>query len=132
MTGAKLGDKGPETASSIGNWKLGAVHNSHISMPRRKSAQATDSAGDAAPQSPRDLLIPYVLLAVSLQHAHGYAIEEYLRQLGLLGIEMSTLYRTLRQLEKNGLLNSTWEPGPAGPARRVYTVTDIGSVWLDS
>ena len=58
--------------------------------------------------------------------------EEYLRQLGLLGIEMSTLYRTLRQLEKNGLLNSTWEPGPAGPARRVYTVTDIGNVWLDN
>src|SRR5712691_2043223 len=131
MTGAALGGQAG-TQSSIGNWKPGAVHNDHVSMPRRRSTTSTDQGVDATPQSPRDLLIPYVLLAVSLRHAHGYAIEEYLRQLGLLGIEMSTLYRTLRQLEKNGLLNSTWEPGPAGPARRVYTVTDIGSAWLDS
>jgi PadR family transcriptional regulator, regulatory protein PadR len=79
-----------------------------------------------------DMLIPYVLLAVSLQRAHGYLIEEYLRGLGFLSLEMSTLYRTLRQLEKNGLLYSSWEPGPAGPARRVYSLTDAGRTWLDS
>jgi PadR family transcriptional regulator, regulatory protein PadR len=78
----------------------------------------------------REMLIPYVLLAVSLQRAHGYWMEEYLRGLGFL-IEMSTLYRTLRQLEKDGLLNSGWEPGPSGPARRVYCLTDAGRAWLD-
>ena len=78
------------------------------------------------------MLIPYVLLAVSLQRAHGYLIEEYLRGLGFLSLEMSTLYRTLRQLEKDGLLDSSWEPGPAGPARRVYNLTDAGRAWLDS
>jgi PadR family transcriptional regulator, regulatory protein PadR len=78
------------------------------------------------------MLIPYVLLAVSLQRAHGYLIEEYLRGLGFLSLEMSTLYRTLRQLEKDGLLDSSWEPGPAGPARRVYNLTDAGRTWLDS
>jgi poly-beta-hydroxybutyrate-responsive repressor len=81
---------------------------------------------------PRDMLAPFVLLAVSLQRAHGYVIEDYLRALGLFGITMSTLYRTLRQMEKDGFLESTWEPGPTGPARRVYTITDAGSVWLDS
>ena len=81
--------------------------------------------------SPRDVLVPYVLLAVSLQRAHGYWIEEYLRGLGLIGLEMSTLYRTLRQLERDGLLRSDWEPGPAGPARRVYALTDAGRLWLD-
>ena len=45
---------------------------------------------------------------------------------------MSTLYRTLRQMEKDGYLESTWEPGPTGPARRVYTITDAGHAWLDS
>jgi DNA-binding PadR family transcriptional regulator len=59
-------------------------------------------------------------------------IEDYLRALGLFGITMSTLYRTLRQMEKDGLLVSTWEPGPTGPARRVYTITDSGHLWLDS
>lgn len=81
---------------------------------------------------PRDILAPFVLLAVSMQRAHGYAIEDYLRALGLFGITMSTLYRTLRQMEKDGFLESTWEPGPTGPARRVYTITDAGHAWLES
>jgi PadR family transcriptional regulator PadR len=81
---------------------------------------------------PRDILAAFVLLAVSLQRAHGYVIEDYLRALGLFGITMSTLYRTLRQMEKDGFLQSTWEPGPTGPARRVYTITDAGHAWLDS
>ena len=80
----------------------------------------------------RDILAPFVLLAVSLQRAHGYVIEDYLRALGLFGITMSTLYRTLRQMEKDGFVESTWEPGPTGPARRVYTITDAGLAWLDS
>jgi PadR family transcriptional regulator PadR len=81
---------------------------------------------------PRDILAPFVLLAVSMQRAHGYVIEDYLRAFGLFGITMSTLYRTLRQMEKDGFLESTWEPGPTGPARRVYTITDAGHDWLDS
>ena len=81
---------------------------------------------------PRDILAPFVLLAVSLQRSHGYVIEDYLRALGLFGITMSTLYRTLRAMEKDGFLQSTWEPGPTGPARRVYAITDAGRVWLDS
>lgn len=111
-------------------------------MPRRRPAPAPaepppdPAAGAAAPApaggwAPRDILIPYVLLAVSLQRAHGYLIEEYLRGLGFLSLEMSTLYRTLRQLEKDGLLHSSWEPGPSGPARRVYSLTDVGRTWLD-
>jgi poly-beta-hydroxybutyrate-responsive repressor len=81
---------------------------------------------------PRDILAPFVLLAVAMQRAHGYVIEDYLRAFGLFGITMSTLYRTLRQMEKDGFLESTWEPGPTGPARRVYTITDAGHDWLDS
>jgi len=81
---------------------------------------------------PRDILPPFVLLAISLQRAHGYVIEDYLRALGLFGITMSTLYRTLRQMERDGFVESAWEPGPTGPARRVYTITDAGHAWLDA
>jgi PadR family transcriptional regulator len=125
-------------------------------MPRRRQTSAknadtqpaaAENGREPAPASPstpevpplpgwagsmREMLIPYVLLAVSMQRAHGYLIEEYLRGLGLMGLEMSTLYRTLRQLEKDGLLDSGWEPGPSGPARRVYTLTDAGRNWLDA
>lgn len=78
------------------------------------------------------MLVPFVLLAVSMKRAHGYLIEEYLRTLGLMGVDMSTLYRTLRQMEKDGLLRSAWEPGATGPGRRVYTPTDAGLAWLDA
>src|SRR5438094_1834767 len=114
------------------------------SSPEHPRAPSADAAAPSAPSalpsrpdapptgwSPRDILIPYVLLAVSLQRAHGYLIEDYLRRAGFFSLEMSTLYRTLRQLEKDGLLHSTWEPGPTGPARRVYSLTDVGHSWLD-
>jgi PadR family transcriptional regulator PadR len=104
-------------------------------MPERESSASAKLNVDPEPLPgwpPRDILPPFVLLAVSLQRAHGYVIEDYLRALGLFGITMSTLYRTLRQMEKDGYLESTWEPGPTGPARRVYTITDAGHVWLDS
>src|SRR5207248_9653500 len=98
-------------------------------MPRRRPAPANappeapgadahaDAAASTSPPpppavsppptgwSPRDILIPYVLLAVSLQRAHGYLIEEYLRGAGFFSLETSTLYRTLRQLDKAGLLH---------------------------
>jgi poly-beta-hydroxybutyrate-responsive repressor len=113
-------------------------------MPDHRTTEATTepkNQGESEPIDereplpgwpPRDILAPFVLLAVSMQRAHGYVIEDYLQTLGIFGITMSTLYRTLRQMEKDGFLESTWEPGPTGPARRVYTITDAGHVWLDS
>jgi len=96
------------------------------------SAESTEEREPWPSWPPRDIVAPFVLLSVSLQRAHGYVIEDYLRALGLFGITMSTLYRTLRQMEKDGYVESAWEPGPTGPARRVYTITDAGLTWLDS
>ncbi len=44
-------------------------------------------------------------------------------------IEGATLYRTLRALEANGNVSSTWEAGD-GPARRNYSLTRIGEAHL--
>jgi PadR family transcriptional regulator len=105
---------------------------------RRSGSGRPGEKPDSAPGSPsfgwsfRDFLVPYILLALSMQRAHGYFIEQYLRSLGLVRVEMSTLYRTLRQLERDGLVLSTWEPGPDGPARRVYSLTDAGRWWFES
>jgi PadR family transcriptional regulator PadR len=103
-----------------------------MTMPDRQTTSVAATSEPLIGWPPRDILPPFVLLAVSLQRAHGYVIEDYLRALGLFGITMSTLYRTLRQMEKDGFLESTWEPGPTGPARRVYTITDTGEAWLGS
>ncbi len=104
-----------------------------------KSQRGTRTAGPkrssddgATGWGPRDLLVPYVLLAISAQRAHGYYIEQYLRGLGLAQVEMTRLYRTLRQLEGQGLVTSAWEAGEGGPARRVYQLTNAGRGWLKS
>jgi len=102
------------------------------SRPRAKRSEGTSTKGaeSATGWSPRDLLVPYVLLAISAEKAHGYYIEQYLRGMGLAQVEMTRIYRTLRQLEQQGLVTSAWEAGPDGPARRVYTLTDTGKTWL--
>lgn len=46
-------------------------------------------------------------------------------------IDKAALYRTLRQLEANGNVKSTWEEGEAGPARRVYRLTKDGERHLE-
>jgi poly-beta-hydroxybutyrate-responsive repressor len=103
--------------------------SSRSGAKRTEGAKANNGEG-ATGWSPRDLLVPYVLLAISAQKAHGYFIEQYLRGMGLAQVEMTRIYRTLRQLEQQGLVTSAWEAGPDGPARRVYTLTDAGKTWL--
>jgi PadR family transcriptional regulator, regulatory protein PadR len=34
-------------------------------------------------------------------------------------------------MEKDGVVKSTWETSEGGPARRVYSITDIGEAYLD-
>lgn len=46
-------------------------------------------------------------------------------------IDKAALYRTLRQLEANGNVTSTWVEGKAGPARRVYKLTKKGEQHLE-
>jgi DNA-binding PadR family transcriptional regulator len=63
--------------------------------------------------------------------SYGYEIAECLAQYALTDatIEGAALYRTLRTLEANGYVSSTWEPGE-GPARRNYSLTRPGHVHL--
>jgi poly-beta-hydroxybutyrate-responsive repressor len=48
-------------------------------------------------------------------------------------INAGTLYRTLRQLEKEGLCESRWEISEGvGPARRMYYITEAGQAYLEA
>jgi PadR family transcriptional regulator, regulatory protein PadR len=101
---------------------------SDLKRPERESA--VERGPTDVPWSPRNLLVPYLLLALSAYRAHGYLLQEYLRGLGFFGVDTTTIYRNLRQLEKQGLVSSTWDTGDQGPARRVYTLTDAGQEFL--
>jgi poly-beta-hydroxybutyrate-responsive repressor len=65
-------------------------------------------------------------------HSYGYELSENLDEYALTDaqIERAVLYRTLRTLEENGHVTSTWDTATAGPARRVYSLTKSGHVHL--
>ena len=65
--------------------------------------------------------------------AHGYelAIELPKHALTDAEIEVSALYRTLRQLEQNDCVTSEWDVEGSGPARRLYKLTPHGEEHLE-
>ena len=67
-----------------------------------------------------------VLLLVVEKEGHGYDLAGRLADLGFDPLDTGGLYRTLRALEGNGFLRSSWDDSSRGPARRVYQVTRSG------
>ena len=66
-------------------------------------------------------------------HSYGYELSGELAQYALTDaeIEAAALYRSLRQLEKNGFVRSEWDSGHSGPARRLYMLTELGELHLE-
>ena len=50
---------------------------------------------------------------------------------GETGPDTGGLYRTLRRMERFNLVTSTWDTEGGGPARRLYTLTNLGDLCLD-
>ena len=65
--------------------------------------------------------------------SYGYELAAELPRHAMTdsSIELAALYRTLRQLEKNGCVTSEWEAEGSGPARRVYALTARGEEHLE-
>ena len=79
---------------------------------------------------PRNYLRACLLLLIGEQPAHGYDLHEQISQVGLANVDPGGLYRALRVMEQDGLVQSWWEHSSAGPARRTYRLTEDGVEWL--
>ena len=80
---------------------------------------------------PRNWLVPVILLSLREWNSYGYELMERASAFGFEAMNPGTLYRTLRQMEKDGVVESAWETSKGGPARRMYTITDAGEAYLD-
>jgi len=70
---------------------------------------------------------PCLLLLLHHGPAHGYNLIENLKGLAEEPVDSSVVYRCLREMEEDGLVASRWDTeGSAGPARRVYRLTEEG------
>ena len=79
---------------------------------------------------PRDWLTPVALVVLREDSSYGYKLMERLEEFGFEEIRAQTLYRTLRQMEKEGLCNSELEVSESGSAYRIYAATDAGEAYL--
>ncbi|WP_100498152.1 PadR family transcriptional regulator [Geodermatophilus chilensis] len=79
---------------------------------------------------PRNYLRPCLLLLLAEGTSHGYELLEQVSALGLDRVDPGGLYRSLRAMDEEGLVRSSWQPSASGPARRTYQLTDEGREWL--
>jgi len=78
----------------------------------------------------KNWLVPVVLLMLRKWSSYGYELMEKMATFGLAAMNPGTFYRTLRQMEKDGMIRSTWNISERGPARRMYSITEAGEAYL--
>lgn len=74
--------------------------------------------------------VPVILLMLREWNSYGYELMEKMSEFGLNTMNPGTFYRTLRQMEKDGIVSSSWDTSETGPARRVYSITQAGETYL--
>ena len=73
-----------------------------------------------------------LLLLLHREPGYGYSLMEGLSEFGFNSDQMdiSIIYRTLRDLQSNDLVSDSWDDKSLGPNRRVYTLTANGRTTL--
>jgi poly-beta-hydroxybutyrate-responsive repressor len=78
----------------------------------------------------KNWLVPILLLMLREWSSYGYELMERVATFGLAAMNPGTFYRTLRQMEKDGMVRSSWDTSETGPARRMYSITEAGESYL--
>ena len=81
--------------------------------------------------TPKNFLIPIMLLHLRELNSHGYELMDKIMQFGVESIDQGNFYRLLRQLEKDALVTSEWQVTSGGPAKRIYSITEAGEQYLE-
>lgn len=95
-----------------------------------KDSAGSGEPGGARPRLHGELLSTSLLAFLKNWNAYGYQLSQQLSQAGLPEFDNGTVYRTLRQLEKSGFVSSAWDTSENGPARRIYSLTAAGDIFL--
>ena len=79
---------------------------------------------------PKNWLEPVILLSLREWSSYGYELMQRATMFGFEAMNPGTVYRTLRRMEKDGVVESSWETSGGGPARRMYAITGSGEAYL--
>jgi poly-beta-hydroxybutyrate-responsive repressor len=94
---------------------------------RMDSPHGKADAGLPPRGTPKNYLMAWLLVMLKDLNLHGYEIMKALKENFAVVSDPGTVYRALRQLERDGYITSWWDPKEQGPARRIYTLTNSGS-----
>ncbi|MGB8343294.1 MAG: poly-beta-hydroxybutyrate-responsive repressor [Ktedonobacteraceae bacterium] len=96
----------------------------------KENETENEARGAANEAWSKNWLQPVLLLMLREWSSYGYELMEKMAAFGLAAMNPGTVYRTLRQMEKDGIIHSRWDTSTAGPARRIYSITDAGETYL--
>ncbi|MEA3344838.1 MAG: helix-turn-helix transcriptional regulator [Chloroflexota bacterium] len=100
-------------------------------MPRG-GRRRRGKGGGASPWRIYRFVQPCLLLLLHRAPSHGYSLIEDLKEFGFerCPVDASMVYRSLRDMEEQGLVVSHWDTEGPGPPRRVYRLTAQGDQYL--
>jgi|AutmiccommunBRH5_1029478.scaffolds.fasta_scaffold00289_57 poly-beta-hydroxybutyrate-responsive repressor len=102
-------------------------------MTTKKNAEDRDGGGERPdPKLPGEMLMANLLALLKDWSGYGYELAQRLEEAGFGRHNSGSLYRTLRQMEGLGLISSFWDTSAAGPARRMYSLTRAGQLFLEN
>ncbi|MFT4825034.1 MAG: PadR family transcriptional regulator PadR [Pseudohongiellaceae bacterium] len=109
--------------------------NENDAKKSRNKDDKSTNPGAAEPENPKvsptgDMLTAHLLGMLNGWSAYGYELAQRLEEAGLGSYNKGSIYRNLRQMEDSGLVSSSWDTSKDGPARRIYDLTDTGSLFL--
>jgi len=102
-------------------------------MTEENKDEAKESANPPNPSTEawsKNWMVPVLLLMLRGLNSYGYELMEKMAKYGLSTMNAGTFYRTLRQMEKDGMVSSSWDTSEGGPARRMYSITEAGENYL--
>ena len=79
-----------------------------------------------------------LLVLLHREPGYGYSLMDGLQEFGFQPeyMDISIIYRALRDMQTNELVSDSWDDNSLGPQRRVYTITPQGeevlSGWIEN
>ena len=73
-----------------------------------------------------------LLVLLHREPGYGYSLMDGLQEFGFQPeyMDISIIYRALRDMQTNELVSDSWDDNSLGPQRRVYTITPQGEEGL--
>jgi PadR family transcriptional regulator len=104
-------------------------------MSTKRKKAPTKGAGTRSGKAER-YIQPSLLLGLKIKPSYGYELINSIHEFGFVRGQAppGMIYRHLRGLEADGLVQSEWQTEGSGPARRIYRLTPEGdealSLWI--